>query len=406
MPIQITTNFKGSNNVDLGSTLITKDFLLDVYPNILTSITTTPGLYAWGDNDFGQGGVNGGSDRPTPVTAFSSGNNNWKYISSFHFHSAAINTSNELWLWGWNAYGQIGINDTSIRYTPTKVFNSTTGWDQVSCGQFHTSAIKVDGSLWVWGRNNNGQLGTNGGGDKYTPLSQLVGWKQVDCGHSHTCAVKSNGTLWCWGNNYSGQLGLNNNTTRSTPVTVFGTAAGNYQPDHIWKQIACGGYHTVGIKMDGTLWSWGLNVSGQLGVNDTTNRITPVPTNLGGTNWKQVSCGKKHTVAIKTDGSLWSWGANASGQLGINNTSQRNSPVREINNATNWNSVACGGYTTAAVKSDGTLWMFGYNNQSQIGLNDTTARQTPVPVGGGGTNWKKVAAGYQHTVAILSSSSV
>ena len=260
--------------------------------------------------------------------------------------------------------------------------------------------------MWVWGRNNNGQLGTNGGGDKYTPVSQSVGWKQVDCGHSHTCAVKSNGTLWCWGNNFSGQLGLNNNTTRSTPVTVFGTAAGNYQPDHIWKQIACGGYHTVGIKMDGTLWSWGFNTNGQTGNNGNTDVQTPVQTLAGGTNWKQVSAGKKHTVAIKTDGTLWSWGINGSGQLGVNGTTTRFTPVQEFNNATNWNSVACGGYTTAAVKSDGTLWMWGYNNQSQIGLNDTTARQTPVPVGGGGTNWKKVAAGYQHTVAILSSSSV
>ena len=250
--------------------------------------------------------------------------------------------------------------------------------------------------MWCWGRNQNGQLGVNDTTNRNTPVQvgTAVDWRQVDCGQSHSSAIKINGTLWSWGNNYSGQLGINNTTQKNTPMPEFNGAT-------TWKSVACGGYTTSAIKTDGTLWSWGFNTNGQTGNNGNTNVQTPVTTLAGGTNWKQVSAGKKHTVAIKTDGTLWSWGINGSGQLGVNGTTTRFTPVQEFNSAQTWNSVACGGYTTSAIKTDGTLWMWGYNNQSQIGLNDTTARQTPVTVGGG-NNWKKVAAGYQHTAAIKS----
>lgn len=397
MPYTITTNFKATGSIDLGTRLITKDYLLDFYGNILPSLTTTPGLFAWGDNDYGQNGVNGGIDRPTPVATTSSANNNWKQISSFHFHTSVINTSGELWSWGFNGYGGLGVaNDTTNRLTPTKEFNSATTWRQVSTGTHHTCSVKTDGTLWCWGRNQNGQLGVNDTTNRNTPVQvgTAVDWRQVDCGQSHSSAIKINGTLWSWGNNYSGQLGINNTTQKNTPVPEFNGAI-------TWKSVACGGYTTSAIKTDGTLWSWGFNTNGQTGNNGNTNVQTPVQTLAGGTNWKQVSAGKKHTVAIKTDGTLWSWGINGSGQLGVNGTTTRFTPVQEFNGAQTWNSVACGGYTTSAIKTDGTLWMWGYNNQSQIGLNDTTSRQTPVTVGGG-NNWKKVAAGYQHTAAIKS----
>ena len=119
-------------------------------------------------------------------------------------------------------------------------------------------------------------------------------------------------TLFAYGRNHVGQLGNFTATNRSTPVTTF--AGGT-----TWKQISCGTFHTASVKTDGTLWVWGLNDQVQLGLNSGgTQRSTPVTTFAGGNDWKQVSCGKEITAAIKTDGSLWTWGTNGSGQLGVN----------------------------------------------------------------------------------------
>ena len=124
------------------------------------------------------------------------------------------------------------------------------------------------------------------------------------------------GNLWTWGRNLEGQLGNNTTTDRSTPVTTF---AGGTN----WKQVAGGRYNLLAIKTDGTLWGWGWNFNGSLGINNTTYPCTPVTTFAGGTNWKQVSGGYRHTAAIKTDGTLWTWGSNGYGQLGDNTTTQR-----------------------------------------------------------------------------------
>jgi alpha-tubulin suppressor-like RCC1 family protein len=199
-------------------------------------------------------------------------------------------------------------------------------------------------------------------------------------------------SLWNWGYNDYGALGVNNTTTRSTPVT---TLLGGTN----WKSIAGGGYHTVALKTDGTLWSWGYNGDGELGINDITSRSTPVTTLLGGNNWKSIS-GGFHTVALKTDGSLWSWGRNDNGRLGINDTTDRNTPVTTLLGGTNWKSIACGFRHTVALKTDGTLWNWGRNSSGQLGINDTTDRSTPVTTLYGRNNWKSIACAFRHTVAI------
>ncbi len=149
-------------------------------------------------------------------------------------------------------------------------------------------------------------------------------------------------TLWSWGYNFNGQLWINNNTSRSTPVT---TLLGGTN----WKSIACGSSYTVALKTDGTLWTWGRNTFGQLGVNNITDRSTPVTTLLGGTNWKSIACGYAYTVALKTDGTLWTWGDNFYGQLGVNNTTNRSTPVTTLLGGTNWKSIACGNTHTVAL---------------------------------------------------------
>ena len=320
-----------------------------------------------------------------------------EYLMSVYPQIANQLITPELWTWGANYSGQLGNNITSPRLIPVTTLAGGANWKQVAGGYKHTAAIKTDGTLWTWGRNYYGQLGDNTGdlldpffSVKLTPVTTFAGgtnWKQVACGREHTAAIKTDGTLWTWGYNAFGGLGVGDNTgnNRTTPVTTF---AGGTN----WKQVSCGYNHTAAIKTDGTLWTWGGNSYGKLGDNTTTQRITPVTTFAGGTNWKQVVCGDSHTGAIKTDGTLWTWGRNDYGQLGDNTTTQRITPVTTFAGGTNWKQVAY----TAAIKTDGTLWTWG----GGLGDNTGITRSTPVTTFAGGSNWKQVAGGSGHTAAI------
>jgi len=194
------------------------------------------------------------------------------------------------------------------------------------------------------------------------------------------------GTLWSWGKNSFGQLGNNAITNRSSPVQ---TVSGGTN----WKLVDCGFYHTAAIKTDGTLWSWGFNAFGQLGNNAITNVSSPVQTVSGGTNWRFVSCKFYDTAAIKTDGTLWLWGYNAYGGLGDNTTTNKSSPIQTVSGGTDWKSVASGHGSMACIKTDGTLWTWGSNSIGQLGDNTTTNKSSPVQTVAGGTSWKSVAAG-------------
>ena len=204
----------------------------------------------------------------------------------------------------------------------------------------------TEGGLWLWGYGVFGGLGDNTITNRSSPVQTVSGgtnWKQVAGGQNHTAAIKTDGTLWLWGYNNAGQLGDNSITHRSSPVQ---TVSGGTN----WKLVAAGTYSTVAIKTDGTLWTWGRNSVGELGDNTRTHRSSPVQTISGGTNWKQVA-GGNHTVAIKTDGTLWTWGNNSYGALGDNSTTNRSSPVQTVSGGTNWKQVSCGaGYHTFAIR--------------------------------------------------------
>ena len=149
----------------------------------------------------------------------------------------------------------------------------------------------------------------------------------------------------------------------------------------------------------GGLWALGLNSFGQVGDNTTTDKSSPVQTISAGTNWKQVSCGYSYTAAIKTDGTLWTWGRNSLGGLGDNSTTSKSSPVQTVSAGTNWKQVACG-YQTAAIKTDGTLWLWGDNTYGQLGDNSITKRSSPVQTIAFGTNWKQVSCGSITTTSV------
>jgi len=399
MPYEPTTNFIDTNNEDLGKKFVTKDYLFTVYESIIrnNNLTITPALWCWGNNSSGVLGVDDNFGRIIPVTTFAGGTN-WKQVSCGSAHTAAIKTDGSLWVWGSGAAGRSGTNTTLDKDTPVTTFAGGNDWKQVSCGGVYTAAIKTDGSLWVWGDNGNGQLGINASifADKSTPVTTFAGgndWKQVSCGNLHTAAIKTDGSLWVWGSGGSGRLGTNLTANRSTPVTTF--AGGND-----WKQVSCGSIHTAAIKTDGSLWVWGDGAAGILGTNSTVAKNTPVTTFAGGNDWKQVSCGNLHTAAIKTDGSLWVWGDGDSGILGTNSTVDKSTPVTTFAGGTNWKQVSCGSEHTAAIKTDGTLWIWGYGYY--LGTNSLVSKSTPVTTFAGGGSWKQVSCGNIYAFAIKS----
>jgi alpha-tubulin suppressor-like RCC1 family protein len=376
---------------DIGK-FITKEYLIDVYPQMVPQ-SKKPLLWLWGYNFLGQLGDNTITDKSSPVQTVAGGTN-WKQVAGGVYNTAAIKTDGTLWLWGQNTYGQLGNNTITSKSSPVQTVAGGTNWKQVACGN-HTAAIKTDGTLWTWGYNFYGELGNNTITDKSSPVQTVCGgtnWKTVAGGQFHTAAIKTDGTLWTWGANTYGQLGDNTITNKSSPVQ---TVAGGTN----WKQVAGGRFHTAAIKTDGTLWTWGQDNYGQLGDNTTAHKSSPVQTVAGGTNWKQVAGGSYHTAAIKTDGTLWAWGRDNYGQLGNNTTANKSSPVQTVCGGTNWKQVACGNHT-AAIKTDGTLWMWGYNLYGQLGDNTTANKSSPVQTVAGGTNWKQVTAGFYRTIAI------
>jgi len=356
-------------------------------------------LFIWGSGTNGRLGNATVTDTSTPVTTFAGGTN-WKQVSCGG-HTAAIKTDGTLWTWGTGTDGQLGNASTTDTSTPVTTFAGGSNWKQVSNGNAHTAAIKTDGTLWTWGSGVFGRLGNADTTNRSTPVTTFAGgtnWKQVSCGNEHNAAIKTDGTLWTWGRNTNFKLGTGDTTNRSTPVTTF---AGGTN----WKQVSVGNEHTAAIKTDGTLWIWGWGNSGRLGNADTTNRSTPVTTFAGGTNWKQVSCsfstGGNLTAAIKTDGTLWTWGGGSFGQLGNASTTDTSTPVTTFAGGSNWKQVSCGNIHTAAIKTDGTLWTWGGGSFGQLGNASTTGtRSTPVTTFAGGTNWKQVSAGDSHTAAV------
>jgi alpha-tubulin suppressor-like RCC1 family protein len=294
-----------------------------------------------------------------------------------------------LWLWGCGVFGPLGTNSTTSQSSPVQTVSGGTNWRTVSAGSAHTGAIKTDGTLWMWGAGSVGRLGNNSTNPQSSPIQTVSGgndWRSVSAKDCQVVATKTDGTLWTWGLNASGQLGNNATTDQSSPVQTISGGTN-------WRMVSAGISNMAAIKTDGTLWLWGSGFCGRLGNNATTDQSSPVQTISGGTNWRTVSAGCNHTTAIKTDGSLWTWGLGSSGQLGTNSFTDRSSPVQTISGGTNWRSVSAGGANTTAIKTDGSLWLWGTGVFGRLGNNSAMFLSSPVQTVSGGTNWRSVSAG-------------
>jgi len=356
-------------------------------------------LWTWGYNAYGQLGDNTVSTRQSPIQTIAN-TTNWIQVSAGIYHVSGIKSDGTLWIWGYNNNGELGDNTVVRKSSPVQTVAGANNWIQVSCGEAATGAIKSDGTLWMWGSNGSGQLGDNTITKKSSPVQTVAGgnnWKQVSVGTSAistvSAAINISGQLFLWGYNGYGALGDNTRTNKSSPVQ---TVSGGTN----WKQVSCGDSHVGAIKTDGTLWMWGNNGSGQLGDNTTNSSSSPVQTVSGGTNWKQVSCGWAITGAIKTDGTLWLWGEGPGGQLGDNTITKKSSPIQTVAGGTNWKQVSISAFHSTGLKTDGTLWTWGYNTYGELGDNTTTKKSSPIQTVSGGTNWKQVSAGNEITIGI------
>lgn len=341
-----------SYDVDTGHKYVQKSYIMDVYPNMVQHLRTA-GLWLWGDNYYGQlgNGATSSTFVSSPIQTIASGVE-WKQVSLGESHSAAIKHDGTLWMWGRNQYGQLGDGTTLSRSSPVQTVAGGTGWKYVSCSPVNgrsTYAVKHDGSLWTWGNNSSGELGDGTVVSKSSPVQTVATggvWTSVSAGTYFAAAIKADGTLWTWGANDFGQLGDGTVAYKSSPVQTV--AGGN-----TWSSAAAGQTHLVAIKADGTLWTCGSNWSAQLGDGSIDNaKSSPVQTIAGGITWRQASAGADHTAAVKTDGTLWIWGA---AQVALQHSGailNFSSPTQTIAGGTNWKYVAVGEYHVAAIREE------------------------------------------------------
>lgn len=347
--------------------------------------------YAWGNNSSGQ--LGNGSTVLSPIPVQVSGLSDVEGIASGSSHNLAFKSDGTVWTWGRNDAGQLGDNTTTNRYHPVKVVNSI-AIVAVAGGYSHSLAHKADGTVWAWGANQFGQLGDNTTDERHTPVQVLnsngayfTDVIAIACGSRHSLALKTDGTIWAWGRNAFGQLGDNTTDEQHTPVQVV-TSNGTYLTDIV--AIAGGSDHSLALKADGTVWAWGRNDYGQLGDNTTDERHTPVQVvNSGGTYLTEVTAiagGSQHSLALKTDGTVWAWGWNHSGQLGDNTTDNKYSPVQVVTNGsgvlTSIAAIAGGHAHSLALKTDGSVWAWGDNSNGQLGNGTTADSNTPQQVTG------------------------
>ena len=301
-------------------------------------------------------------------------------ISAGGDHSLVIKSDGSLWAWGSNEFGQLGDGTTVDKYVPVKIMDDVMS---VSAGGVHSTAIKSDGSLWVWGGNQYGQLGDSSTEDRHIPMQILNDVSFVDAGERQTAVIKKDGNLWMWGSNEYGQLGDGTTVDKRDPAKILegvNTVSTSYN-------------NTMAVKLDGSLWAWGRNEYGQLGdgsrtvlgYDDKWNQIeitnydkhSPVKIM---DNVSFVSVGRYHSMAVKTDNSLWAWGWNSRGQLGDGTNRNQNTPMKIMDGVSY---ISASGFSSMAIMTDGSMWAWGdgrFINSDNASGTDNLVYYSRIPI--------------------------
>jgi len=354
-------------------------------------------FFTWGSGEKGALGINEGPAGPT--------NRKWKssptqlpgttwqtefYNSPDQAFTVILSKTNGT-LWGWGKaedWGQIGKNN-KVDYSSPVQIGTNTNWKAGGGGREFSFAVKTNGTLYTWGTNNYGQLGINkaypAAAARSSP-TQVPGtnWDNAWGIYESMFATKTDGTLWAWGRNGGGELGLNQGpgNEQSSPCQI-GTATN-------WVRCSSGAnYGAVGaINTDGELWVWGYNQNGELGQDSHATpayRGISAPVQIPGTNWEYFQgCGTAGSIAKKTDGTLWVWGAGGISSAATGDASAKRSSPCQVGTDTNWDRIAGGTSNGIATKTDGTLWMWGSNGNGRLGQNSPTpsGRSSPIQIPG------------------------
>lgn len=322
----------------------------------------------------------------------------WQSISQGNNHTVAIRSDGTLWAWGLKPAARIGIGPVEYDTTP-KLVGSGTNWEAVASGQNHTIVLKSNGTLWAFGANDFGQLGTVNELFYSANLVQIGSdsdWQLIAAGNDHMIATKSNGSVYTWGS-YNYPAWAEGLMVYENPILV--TAVAGFQ------KISSGGVHNLALKADGSLYSWGRNVFGELGLNTNSeeNQTTPIP--VGTASWESISAGRYHSLGLKSDGTLWAWGGNVFGQLGIGSDYAHFYSPMQIGSENSWKTVASGIVYGLAIKQDGTLWSWGSNYFGQLGHGNTENSNAPLQIGNE-NQWVSVFPGFKHSYALKTDGSL
>lgn len=303
-------------------------------------------------------------------------------VKTYGTSQIALQTDGTLWAWGSNSFGLLGLGSNGGTFPLTQI-GSSNDWSENYSVSGHAVAVKTDGTLWTWGRNIYGQCGNGVSGQQaMVTAPQQIGsetWLAVATGNSHSLAVKSDGTLWAWGNNIHNELGTVGTTMETIPVQVGS--------DQNWAKVYAALDYSFAIKTDGSLWSWGSGSYHRLG--QTSGAETPH--RVGTANdWAYVSPSAFNVFALKTDGTLWAWGGNyvqdifeafyGNGNPETDSNNYENGPI-QIGTDSDWSVVCATQNNNFALKTDGTLWAWGKNQNGQLGDGTLVTKFSPVQLG-------------------------
>ncbi|MCE9643717.1 hypothetical protein K8Q93_00495 [Candidatus Parcubacteria bacterium] len=340
-------------------------------------------LFSWGSH----GGVGAVGQGLTTVNASSPVQlaGTWVRATGGRYDALALRTDGSLFAWGDNGNGQLGLGDIASRSSPTQVAGT---WVAVSAGQYHTLGIKADGTLWGWGYNASGALGLSDTAKRSSPVQISSGvWTDVFGGSGRSHFINSSGELFGTGGNTTfGHLGLGDKVNRSSPVQIGGT----------WSSVACGVHLTMGVRSNGTLWGiGGYNALGAMGLGDAINRSSPVQVGAD-TSWSSVFSHNTshHSLALRSNGALFSMGFGSQGALGHGDVVTRSSPTQL---AGTWLSVGSGQYHHVASRTNGQMFAWGLNDTGQLGLSDLVNRSSPVQVTGA---WGLMSGGRNNSLGL------